>query len=86
VVELKALIESKNEVKFEFPNLDLGLANLVAQELLEDKSVEYAAASYSHPLERRVIIHVKAPNARKALEKAVKQTALKLAEVEKALK
>jgi len=85
VVELKILKDENKELKVEFEDLDLGLANYVVDGLLKEKDVEFASASYTHPLEGCVVITIKAPNAKKALAKAVKASAAELEAVRKAL-
>lgn len=82
---MKVLIEGKKEFKAEFSNLELGLANLIAQTALEEKGVEFASASYTHPLEKRVILHIKGEGARKSLDSAVKKVKAELEEVKQAI-
>ena len=82
---MNVLVDEKKEFKAEFSNLELGLANLIARTALSGKGVEFASASYTHPLEKRVILHIKGDNARKALEAAIKKVKGELEDVKQAI-
>ena len=54
---------------------DLGLANRIVEELLQNKSVSFAAAKLDHPIKGNPIITVKSKDAKKELSKAVASVA-----------
>lgn len=64
---------------------DVGFTNLVAEKLLLDKDVDFAASAYDHPLKGNAVLKIKAKNPRKHLEKALKEVRKELEEFEELL-
>ena len=68
---MKVLVDKKDELQVAFEDADLGIVNLVACKLLDDKDVDYAACDYTHPLEKTVLLTLKCKSPKKQLGKAV---------------
>lgn len=49
-MEVKILVKEKNILELEFSGGDQSLAQMLAEKLNEDKSVEFAAYKVDHPL------------------------------------
>jgi len=49
-MEVKVLVKEKNVLELEFKGGDQSLAQMLAEKLNEDKSVEFAAYKVDHPL------------------------------------
>ncbi len=65
------MVDEKDELKVVFENADLGIVNMVARKLIDDKEVSYAACDYTHPLEKKVLLSLKCKSPKKKLVKAV---------------
>lgn len=63
-----------------------GLANLVAERLLESKSVSFAASKVDHPLFGNPRLVIKAKNARKELKKVLEELADEFKALQKEVK
>lgn len=68
---MKILVDEKDELQVAFENADLGIVNMVARKLVDDKDVNYAACDYTHPLEKTVVLSLKCNSPKKKLIKAV---------------
>ncbi|MFH1056324.1 MAG: RpoL/Rpb11 RNA polymerase subunit family protein [Candidatus Micrarchaeota archaeon] len=78
-VSVKFLVEEKGGIEVLLEGHDVGLANLLVEKLLEDKSVDFAAVDYVHPTLRTPVLKVQGKNPKKSVLDAT-------GEVEKALK
>lgn len=63
--------DEKGELVAVLHDCDLGLANLIVEKLLEDKSVGFAAVDYAHPTQRTPVLKVKGKNPKKSVATAV---------------
>ena len=68
---MNILVDEKDELKVAFEKADLGIVNMVARKLIDDKDVTYAACDYTHPLEKTVVLSLKCKSPKKKLVKAV---------------
>lgn len=70
-MELNVLNKEKGMLEVQVDGLDEGMANYVAEKILEDKSA-FAAVSLDHPLTGHPIIHVQSSSPKEALVSAIK--------------
>jgi DNA-directed RNA polymerase subunit L len=70
--------EEKDFVEVKLSGEDLGLANLVAQELVSSGAAEFAYASLDHPITANPVLRVRAKDAKKEIARAAAAVAKKL--------
>ncbi len=70
-MEVTFVKKEKDEWQLKLHGVDLGFANLVADRLLQSKSVSFAAAVLDHPLKGNPILTVRAKDPAKEFEKAL---------------
>lgn len=63
--------DEKGELVAALHDCDLGMANLVVEKLMEDKSVGFAAVDYAHPTQRTPVLRVKGKNPKKSVANAI---------------
>ncbi len=51
--------------------LDIGAAQGLAEQLLENKDITFAAATYDHPTKRNPVLHVRGKNIKREVLKAL---------------
>ncbi len=71
LVKVEFLVDGKGELAAKLEGCDLGLANLIVERLVEDKSVEFAAVDYDHPTRRTPVLKVTAKNPKKSVGHAI---------------
>ncbi|MBI4360301.1 hypothetical protein HY572_00845 [Candidatus Micrarchaeota archaeon] len=69
---MKILEEDRGSLKLLLEGVDMGVAQALAEKLLENKDVTFASAVYDHPTKRNPILHVKGKNLKKEVANAVK--------------
>ena len=83
---MKIIKEEKDELEVMFEKQDLGFANMIADQLLQSKSVKFASSTYDHPLKGSAVIKLIAADPWDELEKAVKRAKGEVKEAELAFK
>lgn len=68
---MKILEEEKNSLKILMEGMDIGAAQALAEQLLENKDITFAAAVYDHPTKRNPVLQVKGKNPKKEVLKAL---------------
>ncbi|MBI5226145.1 hypothetical protein HY994_02810 [Candidatus Micrarchaeota archaeon] len=68
---MKMLEDEKGSLKILMEGMDIGAAQALAEQLLENKDVTFAAAVYDHPTKRNPVLHVKGKNLKKEVQKAL---------------
>jgi len=66
---MKILEDEKGSLKILMEGYDIGAAQALAEQLLENKEVTFAAATYDHPTKRNPVLHVKGKNLKKEIQK-----------------
>jgi len=77
-MNVQIIREDKDFVEVKLAGEDLGLANMVAQELVSSGAAEFAYASLDHPITANPVIRVRAKDAKKEIAKAAAAVARKL--------
>jgi DNA-directed RNA polymerase subunit L len=88
-MELNKVKEDSNMIEIELKGESVGFANLLKEELWNDKNVDEVAYVKEHPYMAEPKIYVKMKgksNPRTALERAVKRLQVKLKDLEKEFK
>jgi len=85
-MEAKFITKEKDALEVQLTGCDEGMARLIAEVLSENKKVGYASVSLDHPLTANPVLHIKAPNAKEAVEKAIEQTIDRISAAQKAAK
>jgi len=85
-MNVEIIEEEKNFLKLKFD--EPILANLLREEVLKDKSVEFASYDIPHPMEKNVILVIKTvrKKPRDVLKSAIEKLSKKFKDFEKALK
>ena len=78
--------KEKDEWQVKLAGVDLGFASLVAERLLQSKSVLFAAAVLDHPLKGNPMLTVRAKDPAKELGKAIEAVNEDLSALGSALK
>lgn len=68
---MKVLEDEKGSLKIRMDGYDIGAAQALAEQLLENKEITFAAAVYDHPTKRNPVLHVKGKNLKKEILKAI---------------
>ena len=77
-MNVQIIKEEKDFLEVKLAGEDLGLANMVAQELISSGSAEFAYAALDHPITTNPVIRVRAKDGQKAIAKAAAACAKKL--------
>ena len=88
-MELNKIKEDSNTIEIELKGESVGFANLIKEELWNDKNVDEAAYIKEHPYMAEPKIYVKMKgksNPRIALQRAVKRLQVKLKDLEREFK
>ncbi len=83
---MKILTDEKNELKLHLIGSDIGVAQALAEKVLEDKEVTFASATYDHPTKRNPVLHVKGKNPKKQVTAAAKALSVEAKAFEEALR
>jgi len=81
----KVLLNKKGELHVMLDGFDVGLANMVVDRLLKNRSVTFAAADYDHPLKGNVVIKIRGDEPKKELAKALSDVSGEIGKAAKAL-
>jgi len=77
-MNVQIIKEEKDFLEVKLAGEDLGLANMVAQELVSSGAAEFAYAALDHPITANPVIRVRAKDGQKAIAKAAAACAKKL--------
>ena len=77
-MNVQIIKEEKDFVEVKLVGEDLGLANMVAQELVSSGAAEFAYAALDHPITTNPVIRVRGKDGQKAIAKAAAACAKKL--------
>ncbi|MFQ5405707.1 MAG: RpoL/Rpb11 RNA polymerase subunit family protein [Candidatus Micrarchaeia archaeon] len=84
-MNVETLKDEEGFLEVKLSGEDLGVASLVVERLLHNKSVAFAGAKLDHPIKGNPVITVKAKNAKKELQKAVSEVAKDMDKLQKEL-
>ncbi|MBS3052619.1 MAG: DNA-directed RNA polymerase subunit L [Candidatus Aenigmarchaeota archaeon] len=86
-MEINILKEEKNMLLIELKGDTIGFANLIREELWNDKNVEEAASIKEHPYmaEPKIFVKTKEGKPQKALQESIKRLQSNLKELKKEL-
>jgi DNA-directed RNA polymerase subunit L len=77
-MNVEIIKEEKDFIEVRLKAEDLGLANMVAQELVSTGAAEFAYAALDHPITTNPVLRVRAKDAKKEIAKAAAAVAKKL--------
>ena len=77
-MNVQIIKEDKDFLEVKLAGEDLGLANMVAQELVSSGAAEFAYAALDHPITANPVIRVRAKDGQKEIAKAAAACAKKL--------
>jgi DNA-directed RNA polymerase subunit L len=77
-MNVEIIKEEKDFIEVRLKGEDLGLANMVAQELVSTGAAEFAYAALDHPITANPVLRVRAKDAKKEIAKASAAVAKKL--------
>ncbi|MFA5246997.1 MAG: RpoL/Rpb11 RNA polymerase subunit family protein [Candidatus Micrarchaeia archaeon] len=77
-MNVQIIKEEKDFIEVKLVGEDLGLANMVAQELISTGAAEFAYAALDHPITTNPVIRVRGKDAKKEIAKAAAACAKKL--------
>ncbi len=70
---MKILEEEKDHMKILLEGVDQGYAHALAEKLLENKDILFAAATYDHPTKRNPVLTVRGKSLKKEIQKAIQE-------------
>ncbi|MFH0835851.1 MAG: RpoL/Rpb11 RNA polymerase subunit family protein [Candidatus Micrarchaeota archaeon] len=82
---MKIVHSEGSETHFSLQGIDLGLASVLVDKLLEDKSVSFASVDYDHPTTGVPVLKIKAKDAKASLKKAITEVKKDIQEFAKQL-
>lgn len=86
MIDMKILEDDKGQLKLLMEGVDMGVAQALAEKLLETKDVTFASAVYDHPTKRNPVLHVKGKNLKKEVANAAKAVKEEAQSFEEALR
>lgn len=82
-MEAKWLTKEKDLVEVQITDCDEGMVRMIAEKLLQDKKVGFAAVTLDHPLTANPVLRVKGSSAKESIEKAVEKVIDEIGEAQK---
>ncbi|MDP2718069.1 MAG: RpoL/Rpb11 RNA polymerase subunit family protein [Candidatus Micrarchaeota archaeon] len=83
---MKILESDKNHLKLHLIGSDIGVAQALAEKLLENKEITFASALYDHPTKRNPVLTVTGKNPKKEVLAAAKALSEEAKAFEEALR
>ncbi len=80
-MNVEILKDEKDYVEIRFPGEDLGMANLIAHDLVSTGAATFAAASLDHPITANPVLRVRGKDPKKEIAKSAERLAKKLSEL-----